>query len=47
MKKIWSTMEGKDHYTKYDPDMDYNIDWVGEKIIEQKGLFLHTKEMHA
>ena len=47
MKKIWASMEGKEHFTKYDPNLDYNIDFVREKIIAKKGLFLHTREMHA
>ena len=47
MKDIWATMEGKPHYTKYDKNMDYNADFVKEEIIEKKGLFLHTREMHA
>ena len=47
MRGIWKTMEGKDHYTVYDKNMNYNADFVKEKIIEKKGLFLHTREMHA
>ena len=47
MRGIWKTMEGKDHYTVYDKNMNYNADFVKEKIIEKKGLFLHTQEMHA
>ena len=39
-------MKDVDHYTKYNPNVDYNIPFIKEEIIEKKGLFLHTKEMH-
>ena len=47
MKDIWNTMESREPYIVYDPNMDLNVDFIQKKIIEQKGLFVHTREMHA
>ena len=47
MKDIWKTMESKEPYIVYDPNMDLNVDFIQKKIIDQKGLFVHTREMHA
>ena len=47
MEKIWATMDGKDHFIRYDDNMDVNTDFVRENIIEKKGLFVHTREMHS
>ena len=46
MKLVWAEMVTRDHYTKYDADMNYDIPWMKEEVLEKGGLFLHTKEMH-
>ena len=48
MLDIWETMpHSRDPYIVYDPNMDLNADFIQKRIIDQKGLFVHTREMHA
>ena len=48
MKDIWKTMpHSRDPYIVFEPNMDLNVEFIQKKIIDQKGLFLHTKEMHV
>ena len=47
LKDIWNSMEGKEPWIVYDPNMDLNVDFIRQKIIEEKGLWVHTREMHA
>ena len=39
-------MKDEDHYIVYNPNMDLNIPFIKEKIIEKKGLFIHSADMH-
>ena len=47
LKDIWNSMESKEPWIVYEPNMDLNVDFIRQKIIEEKGLWVHTREMHA
>ena len=48
MLDIWKTMpHSRNPYIVYEPNMDLNVDFIQKRIIDQKGLWVHTREMHA
>ena len=47
LKDIWNSMESKEPWIVYEPNMDLNVDFIRQKIIEEKGLWVHTREMHV